>query len=74
MKDPTINTSAMVTFIYGSMLIVSALTALYLPETANKPLPVTVAQAVSATQRYCIYSYTVLYHNKLCHAPDECVA
>lgn len=39
--------------LYGSLLLVAGLLALYLPETNNKPLPVTIEQAIAIhSKRY----------------------
>lgn len=50
MKDDRIREEMIAPCLYGSLLLVAGILALYLPETNKQPLPVTIQEAVAARE------------------------
>jgi len=49
--NPSVNISVASPFTYGSLFVISGLSALYLPETSDRPLPVTISDAITMSKR-----------------------
>lgn len=58
-KDPNIRGAIIAPAVYGALLLISSLCSLYLPETNNRSLPVTVEEATANIDRLVnTYLYT----------------
>lgn len=51
LTNPNINVTVISPYTYGALLVVSGLLAVYLPETNNRPLPVTINDAIVMSKK-----------------------